>query len=533
MRAKAEEVKRRFEQMSQGRSIWEGLWQDLKDYVRPSTDDFYRYTTKGKSQVDKIFDGTAMWALDQLAAGLNSHLTSPTTRWFSLGIDGRAQLTDEELLYLEDVADVVYTEYRRPEVNFAPSIHEVYLDICAFGTAIDYQEYDEKEDHLLFNSFPLVECFVMENHYGRVDTLGRVRSLTALQIRKQFGEDNLPHEIRKAVTQEPSKEFQIAHMVFPREDRDVYAMDNVNKAFASVWFVKDTGDILKEGGFDTFPYHVPRWTKLSGETYGRSPAMSCLPDIRMVNAMAKTLIKGAQKIVDPPLQVPSDGFMLPLRTSPGSLLMHEQGSDLVVPLQTGGRVDIGIEFIGYHRDRIVKSFYVDWLIRGKKKERQTTTEIADDRDEMLRQMAPMLGRLQTELLGPMLARTFDLMVRHNRLPEAPASLEGENIEITYISPAAMAQFGAKAVGIQRYVQGMGQFASIYPDVLDRIDPDAVADEMAVTMDVSRKILRSDEAVVELRQRRAQQQAQQQQLAAGAQVAGALKDASVADKNFRG
>jgi len=528
----ARHIVHRFDEMKNGRWMWEGLWQDLKDYVRPSTDDFYRYTSKGKSQVDKIFDGTALWALGQLSAGLNSFLTSPTERWFTLGIEGRPSLSAEEMAYLELVGDSVYAEYQRPEVNFAPSIHETYMDVGAFGTAVIFQDYDADNRHVMFNSFPLVECFIGEDDNGVIDTLGRLKVMTALQIRKRFG-DKTPSAVADAIRKDaPSREFQVLHMTFPREDRDVYKYDKLNKAFASVWALVDDAELISEGGFDAFPYHVPRWTKLSGETYGRSPAMDCLPDIRMVNAMAKTLIKGAQKIVDPPLQVPSDGFMSPLRTSPGSLLMHEQGSDLITPLQTNGRVDIGIEFIGYHRDRIIKSFFVDWLIRGKKKQRQTTTEIADDRDEMLRQMSPMLGRLQVELLGPMLQRTFDLLVKHNRLPLAPESLTDQSYEIQYISPAALAQFGGKAIQIQRFLQDVAQFAAVKPEVMDRIDVDAAVMELAKYRDVSRKVLRDDDQVAQIREGRARQQQQQQQMAQGQQMASAIKDASVANKNFQ-
>ena len=63
---------KRFESMKTIRNQWDALWQDLKDYVRPSTVDFTATTERGESQVDKIYDGTALWALEQLAAGLNS-----------------------------------------------------------------------------------------------------------------------------------------------------------------------------------------------------------------------------------------------------------------------------------------------------------------------------------------------------------------------------------------------------------------------------------------------------------------------------
>ncbi len=46
----------------------------------------------------------------------------------------------------------------------------------------------------------------------------------------------------------------------------------------------------------------------------------------MLNEMSKTTIKAAQKQVDPPLLVPDDGFILPVRTVPGGLNFYRAGT---------------------------------------------------------------------------------------------------------------------------------------------------------------------------------------------------------------
>ena len=76
--------------------------------------------------------------------------------------------------------------------------------------------------------------------------------------------------------------------------------------------------------------------KASNEIYGRSPAMTALPDVKMLNEMSKTTIKAAQKQVDPPLLVPDDGFLLPVRTVPGGLNFYRSGTrDRIEPLNIG------------------------------------------------------------------------------------------------------------------------------------------------------------------------------------------------------
>ena len=48
--------------------------------------------------------------------------------------------------------------------------------------------------------------------------------------------------------------------------------------------------------------------------------------IKMLNKMSEVTIRAAQKQVDPPLLVPDDGFMLPIRTVPGGLNFYRSGT---------------------------------------------------------------------------------------------------------------------------------------------------------------------------------------------------------------
>ena len=87
--------------------------------------------------------------------------------------------------------------------------------------------------------------------------------------------------------------------------------------YSSIYYHKDDNHIISISGYNEFPYVVPRWLKSSSEIYGRSPSMTALPDVKMLNKMSETTIKAAQKMVDPPLLVPDDSFILPVRTQPG------------------------------------------------------------------------------------------------------------------------------------------------------------------------------------------------------------------------
>ena len=501
-----QEVLRQYENCVSTRSVWHQIWKDIKDLVRPTAQDFFNTVSQaGQVQTERIYDGTAPWSLEQLASGLNSFLTSPIERWFNLGFAGIdfASLDPNQRRWLEAVSDLIYNAYSNPEAGFNSAINEVYLDLCGFGTAVMNQEYAfEDGGHLVFKACPLADCHIAEDSDGRVNKIYRLVNMTSAQMIERFG--TVPEKI--AENKDEKKEFKVLHAVYPRSDRVLYGVKNINMPFVSAWISVEEKFLLHHSGFMEFPYHVPRWTKTAGEMYGRSPAMTCLPDIKMLNQMSKVVIKAAQKVVDPPLMVPDDGFVLPIKTAPSSLLFYTAGTeDRIEPLQTNGRVDVGLDMMEQRRTQIMKAFYIDWLLMQKNNQEMTATEVVDRRQEKFRMMAPMIGRIQGELLGPMIRRSYMLLLRAGRIPQPPRTARNKPFKLNYVSPAALAQYGTKLQDLNRFSTVLTPVAQIKPEVLDIIDTDALATELSVLTNVSPKILRTPEQVAGIRQQRAQQQ----------------------------
>lgn len=529
---KAKEILARHERLKSDRGNFEQQWQDIKELVRPNAQDFNRQSFAGDQRVLKIFDTTAGKCNRELASGLHSFSCSPTDRWFNLTIGNKYKMTRSPKVrgWLEHASDTIYRHYSKPSANHKTSIHEAMLDLGAFGTAVIYQDIDLKNRSLTFQCFPLASCLISENANGIVDTLYRMVEFSKRQAIQEFGEDNLPQEIKDEKNQD--KIFKFCHAVYPREGRDASKKDAKNKKFASCWVSKEYKKIVKEHGFNYFPYHCPRWTKIAGELYGRSPAMDCLPDIKMVNEMKKTLLKSAQKKVDPPLIIDNDGFLLPISTAPGGMIYRDSSEGKVEPLLTGGDIEIGIEILQQPREHIGQCFFVDWMRMQKEDVQMTATEVLDRRDEKLRLMAPMLGRLEGELYSPMLELSYFHLAMLGEIDDPPAELAGERIIIEYVSPAARAQMGSKVTMMNTTLQELAQIAPVAPTVFDRFNFDKYVDVVCELRGVTMEILRSDEELAALRKERKDQE----QMAAGAdvggKVAGAVKDLSQAQSFAR-
>lgn len=504
---------------------WEKEWQDIRYLVRPTGQDASRTPYSGEQDRSiQIYDGTAPAALEEAAASLHSAVVNPVDKWFGLTTDD-PELNDEPevLEWLEEVSDAIYAVYSNQDTNFDQTMHETCLDLLSFGTAIPSQEWSERIKNPIFKCHPTASCWLEEDAEGRINRLHRVRKYTITQLADWFGVEALSPDMRKELMEKPLAEHELLHMVYERTDRDRDRIDSGNMLYASCWIECKEKWILKEKGYKSFPYHPTRWAKMSHEPYGRSPAHECLPDIRMLNALDRLILKAASKAVDPPLVVSDVGVILPINTHPGALIIKESGTESPEPLASNAQFEVSLEITNQKREHIRRCFFADWFRMEKQNIEMTATEVMDRREEKLRLIAPMLGRQQSELLGPMIMRTYELLVDHGRI--RPFPLEGSTkLKIEYLSSAAKAQTGVKAIAMNRYIQELVPIAQVDPTVFDSIDFSKFAKELAIQRGVTRRIFRSPEEIQEIQQQRKDASAHQQ-------MADVAKPASEAIKNI--
>jgi hypothetical protein len=503
--AKAKEVIARYNSLKSESEPFRRLWQDIRELIMPNAQDFQTKTSPGQERNLGIYDSTAPDANKDFAAALHSYMTSPTDRWFNLEIENEPELNrdPDAMEWLEYVSDLIFSEFSNDATGFNSAMQEVYLGVGSFGTPIVYQDYDFDIAHLNFRACALADSYLDENSKGRVDVNFRRLDYTARQLVQEFG-SIVPTEVREA----KDRKVEVIHAVYPRTDRVAGRYDPGNKPFASCWVLREKQLTLKESGFNEFPYHIARWSKIPGQVYGIGPGQNCLPDVRMLNRIQYTLIQAAQKRVSPPMIVPDDGFLMKTPSaSPQAMLYYEAGSSGLKPeyLEYTGDIPVGMEMAEQLRESIRRAFFGEWVRFTTKKERQTQFEIQQLIEQQLRMMAPMTGRLGTELLGPLIARSYGLLQDAGRVQSAPELLQQRKLKVIYVSPAARAQLSTKAIAMGQYIQELVPVAQIQPNVMDKVDLDAYADELAIVRGVSRRVVRNQADVDSIRQQRAEQE----------------------------
>jgi len=135
----------------------------------------------------------------------------------------------------------------------------------------------------------------------------------------------------------------------------------------------------------------------------------------------------------------------------------------------------------------------------------------------MRLLGPVLGRLQSELLQPLISRSFALLLRNGLLPAAPEQLQGQDIDIEYVSPLAKAQRLTDLQSMLRGFEVMMQVAEIAP-VMDYLDSDKLVQYLVEVTGIPARVIRGDQEVARIRRQQAEAQAQQMEMAENAMAA---------------
>jgi hypothetical protein len=447
-------------------------------------------------------DNAGVQSVELLAAGLHSMLTNPNVSWFEL-TTGDEKVDDEDGVrqWLQENTLAMFNVLNNS--NFNTEVHQLYLDQSTFGTAAMMMEEDFSSV-IRFTTKHIKDVYVEENNFGFIDKIYVVGEWNCENLIREFGIENVSPEARKCHDDRDFKKmFKFIHAVYPRDS--IEKPQDEEMLFISQFVEWDAEHELREGGFREFPYVVPRWTKTAMEVYGRSPAMVALPDMKTLNVMTETMLIAAQKVADPPLQAPDQGVSRPIVTRPGGLTYVRRGSDPIRPLFNQIQIDFGFQAIEERRQRIRSSFFVDQL-QLQSGPQMTATEVLQRTEEKNRLLGPVLGRMQSEFLRPLIDRLFEIMVSRDLISPAPPQLgEGATIDVKYSSMVARSQRTSEAQNVLRTVEAVGPFIQMDPSVADIFDGDEVARVIARALNFPQRGLRNKEDINKIREGRAQAQ----------------------------
>ena len=483
-----EALRKRYDRLRSQRSSWEALWQDCYDYALPARRPTAATNATTGRVAERLFDATAADAAEQLAATLLAQLTPPWSRWFAfqpgrdIPEEQRGALASE----LDRAAELLQAQFDRS--NLAVELHQAMLDLVVAGTAcLACEEAPLGEASAFrFSAVPLGDLALDESGSGRLDTVFRRQELTLEQLGQRYPMLEQQAWFATRRQREPEARLGILDCLLPAPaPRHGYLFATIlESGVLEESALTEEARLLTAGRFDRAPFIAFRWLKAPGEIYGRSPVMKALPDIKTANKTVELVLKNASIAVTGIWQADDDGVLNPanVKLVPGAIIPKAVGSSGLTPLAAPGRFDISQIVLEDLRGRIRHALLADRLGQVDAP-RMTATEVMERSAEMARQLGATFGRLQSELLNPLLLRAVAILQRRGEIPRF--ALDGREVTLVQQSPLARLQAQGDVQGVLSWLQ---QLQALGPAALQVVDSVAVARWLGRTLGVPGEFL---------------------------------------------
>lgn len=529
---------KRLEALRSERSTFIPLYRELSDYHLAHRGRFLTSDrNKGNKRNTKQINNISRMANRTLASGMMSGITSPARPWFRLGT-GDKNLDDSQAvkLWLHEVQQTMYKVFSQS--NLYNSLHQLYSELGVFGTGA-MGIFHDFENVIWCKPYTVGSYMIGMNSQNVSDTFYREYEISVGQCIKQFGEENVSQSVMEQWKTGNSEAWvKIVHVVEPNDDRDGASPMARDKAWRSVYYEAKNGTkegtekFLRESGFDEFPFVTPRWDVTAEDVYATDcPGITALGDTKALQLAERRKYQAIDKLVSPPLQGPSSlkNKVNGNTVGPNDIVWHEQSGGGLTSIYGNYRPDINVikEEINNVENRVQRAFYEDlFLMLAQTDRRQITArEVAEKHEEKLLMLGPVLERLHTELLDPLIDRTFNILQQNGVLPTPPPELQNKELNVEYVSVLAQAQRLVATGAVDRLVGFVGQAAQLWPEARHKVNINQGIDEYAESLGVDPALVRSDDEVAAMAVAEAQQQAQMQAMAVAEQGANIAKTAS--------
>lgn len=195
--------------------------------------------------------------------------------------------------------------------------------------------------------------------------------------------------------------------------------------------------------------------------------MKTLPDIKTANKVVELILKNASISVTGIWQAEDDGVLNPanIELVPGAIIPKAVGSKGLTPLEMPARFDVSQLVLQDLRNRIRHALLVDRLPQMSNAGKITATEITTRSDEMTMLLGATFGRLQVELLNPLIQRAYGILRQRGAIPDLP--LDGRIVAIDHRSPLARAQSSRNVQNALGWVQAANSLGSEITEQIDR------------------------------------------------------------------
>ena len=497
---------KKYERAKSVRQRWESLFDECYEFALPMRQTFGTNSI-GERRDDKIFDETAVVGVQEFASRLQAGLVPNFARWadFTAGSEVPKEQKDAINNELEEVTDYVFEVIQNS--NFGQEVHESFMDL-AIGTGVLHVEEGDSINPINFTALPLPHVVLDVGPDDRIDHVYRERDIRYSDIMVLYPKATINSRLQSVMTANPEGRTKVLEIIC----KD-YSQLNEDAYFCIIFDI-NTKCMLK---YETFkgtgsnPFICFRWSKDPGAIYGRGPLINALSAIKTTNLTIELILENAQMAISGVYQMDDDGVINPdtINLVPGTVIPKAPNSAGLQPVQAAGSFDVANLILSDMRLNIKRALYND-MLGNPDRTPASATEIAERMADLSRRIGSAFGRLQAELVQPVLQRVVYILKKQGRI-NIP-TINGRSVKVRSVSPLSQAQANQDITSINRFLEMVGvRFGPELVNVL--INSEETAIYLAKKFGIPEYLLRDLEErkqIIAMAQQLQQQQAMMQQ-----------------------
>lgn len=418
---------KRFKKATATRDIWRSTHKEACEYCLPNRETFDLYA-EGEDKTTRIFDSTAVEATKSFANRIQGSVIPAWQQWADLvaGSDIPEDEVEKVDETLEDISKVTFASINHS--NFYQEISPALLDL-AIGTGCIAVEPGTMGEDLKFTCIPLSQLYPEKPLNGKLESVWRSFQMPPQNIKATWPAAKLGDKLSKMAEKPESMDVQIIM-------GQVY--DPKTGMYHQVVMSPDDKTVMYNQAF-AYKRIIPfRWSVTPTETFGRGVAIDNLSDVKTLNKMVEQYLAASAFSINPMYTGVSDGIFNPhtVRFQPGAIVpvgSNASANPTLNPMQTGNNIGHGSMVVSELQAKIKEAFFASPLGDVTDPVRSATENMLR-MQEYLRRAGASFGRLNSELVAPLINSVLMILAEINKVP--PIQANGKQVKIRHQSPMA-------------------------------------------------------------------------------------------------
>lgn len=515
------------------------LWQEQAEQFYVERADFTTTRSAGEDFAAHLTTSFPLLCRREMGDAVGQMLRPTNKVWLHAVPEDPSISDNESKRWLEWTDKVMRSAMYDPVSQFARASKQADHDYVTFGQAAISIELGRHRDSLLYRTWHLKDVVWRENQDGVNDFVGRKWNVAVSDLIRLFPRAELDPKIHQMARKNPFHEIEVKHIVCDAEMAD---MNTRGRPRVSIYYDCKHERVIEQEPIWNRIYRIPRWATIAGSQYAFSPAtVAALPEARLLQAMALTLLEAGEKAVNPPLIATKDAVKSDMQQFPGGVTWVDMEYDerlgealRAMNIDTKG-LPFGLDMVQDSRSVLQQCFFLNKLraFNPNQDPSMTAFQAGQIVQEYIRGALPLFEPMELEYNGAIAEETFELMYRHGAFgspQDIPKPLRGADVGFRYESPLHDAIEQQKGVKFMEFSQLIATAIQLDPAVAHLPKAKDILRDVADGVRIPAKWLRSETEVQDIERRMAQDAEQQRAIDSLAQGAAISKDLGAARKD---